>query len=247
MTYPIKHSHEERINLSQVILEKLKNKYKEDLLAVAFFGSMSRNEDTDYSDIDMVAVVKGENIADEMQGIKHGLKYGVDIFSQDVVHSKISSIHMRWPLLVGKFVTALPIYDESKLFDSYKQLFDETIQKDFRPFIKEMFVEEIFEECNKFISIASTGTREQVIYNSFNLFTKMISFLGVINKAYYLSSVTVTQKAMSLPINFPSFKKLCEGVISDNHMATEELKRVIQNLINEIVDYLNENDIALEE
>jgi len=247
MTYPVKHSHEERINLSQEILERLKNKYKENLLAVAFFGSMSRDEDTDYSDVDMSAIIKGENIAEEMMGIVNGLKYGVDIFSQDVVHSKITSVHMRWPLLVGKFVTALPIYDEQGLFTSYKQLFDETIKKDFRPFIKEIFIEEIYEDCNKSIAITSTGTRAQVIYNSFNLLTKMVSFLGVINKSYYSSSVTFAQKAMSFPINFPSFKEFGESVVSDKLMTNEELRVTVQNLLNEITDYLKSNDIIFEE
>ena len=154
---------------------------------------------------------------------------------------------MRWPLLVGKFVTALPIYDESGLFASYKQLFDETIKKDFRPYVKEIFIEEIFEDCNKSIAITSTGTRAQVIYNSFNLLTKMISFLGVINKTYYLSSVTFAQKAMSVPINFRSFKKLGESVVSDNHLNNDELRVTVQNLLNEITDYLKSNDIVFEE
>ncbi len=247
MNYPIKHTHDERQNLSQELLLKLQNKYKEELLAVALFGSMSRNEDKDYSDIDMIAVVKGDNIADEMQGIQQGLKYGVDIFSQDVIHGKITTISMRWPLLVGKFVTAKAIHDESKLFESYKQLFNETINKDFSQYIKQVFIEEIYEECNKFINTVLYGSREQVAYNAYHLFTKMIPFLGIINKSFYLNTITAPEKAINLPINFSSFKKLGENILLNKNLNTKELHSIVQDMLNEIVDYLRSNDISFEE
>ncbi len=247
MNYPIKHTHDERQKLSQELLVKLQEKYKEELLAVASFGSMSRNEDKDYSDIDLIAVVKGENIADEILGIQQGLKYGVDIFSQDIIHGKITSISMRWPLLVGKFVTARAIHDEAELFESYKQLFKEAINKDFSQYIKQVFIEEIYEECNKFMNTALYGSREQVTYNAYHLFTKMISFLGIINKSFYLNTVTAPEKALNFPINFSSFKKLGENILLNKNLNTEELHSIVQDMLNEIIAYLKTNDISFEE
>lgn len=247
MNYPIKHTHEERVNLSAALVTRLEDKYKSDLLAIALFGSMSRDEDKDYSDIDMIAVIKGEKITDEIEGVQNGLNYGIDIFSQDIVNSKITSINMRWPLLVGKFVTAKPLKDERHLFDMYKQLYEETLQKDFKPYIHQVFLQEIYEECNKFLDTAQFGTREQVLYVAYQLFTKMISFLGVLNKSYYLSAASFPEKAMSLPINFPSFKLLGKSVISDSHLSTQELQSVVQNMLNEIVSYLESQGLAFED
>jgi len=247
MNYPIPHTHDERVKLVEDLVIRLQDRYKDDLLAVALFGSMSRDEDKDYSDIDMIAVVKGEKIVNELAGIQNGLNYGVDIFSQDIVASKITSISMRWPMLVGKFVTARPLKDELRLFDIYKQLYEETVQKDYKTHIRQIFVEEIYEECNKFINTTHFGSREQVLYIANQLFTKMISFVGVINKSYYLSSVSFPDKAMSLPINFPSFKILGESVTSESRPSSQELQSTVQNMLNEIVQYLLRQGIEFED
>ncbi|HSW79553.1 MAG TPA: kanamycin nucleotidyltransferase C-terminal domain-containing protein [Candidatus Saccharimonadales bacterium] len=247
MNYPINHTHEERVNLSKNLVVRLQEKYGSDLLAVAHFGSMSRDEDMDYSDVDMIAVVKGEKIIDDIEGVQNGLSYGIDIFSQDIITSKITSVNMRWPILVGKFVTAKPLKDEQHLFDTYKQLYEETIRQDFKPYIRHIFLQEIYEECNKFVNTAQFGTRKQVLYIANRLFTKMITFLGVVNKSYYLSAASFPGKAMSLPINFPSFKLLGESVISDLNLPTPELQVVVEKMLNEIIQYLIEQGIAFED
>jgi kanamycin nucleotidyltransferase len=247
MNYPIKHSHAERVSLSEALMASLQDTYKSDLLAVALFGSMSRGEDKDYSDVDMIAIVKGEKIADELYGIRNGLSYGIDIFSQDVVHGKITAIHSRWPLLVGKFATAKPLIDEQHLFDAYAQLYKDTIRQDFKPYIRQIFMEEIYGECNKLISTTHFGTREQVLYISHRFFTKMVLFLGVINKTYYLNSANFPAVAMNLPINFPSLKLLGKSITSDACLSTSELRSVAQNMLNEIVQYLASESIEFED
>jgi hypothetical protein len=75
----------------------------------------------------------------------------------------------------------------------------------------------------------------------------MISFLGVLKKSYYLSAASFPEKAMSLPINFPSFKILGENVTSDSCPSTQGLQSVAQNMLNEIVRYLLEQGIEFED
>ncbi len=247
MSYPRKKTHEERLELAQEILVKLQSKYSKELLAVAIFGSISRGEDRDFSDVDMIAIVQGEKIADDYNAIVNGLKYAIDIFSQDVVLSKITSINIRWPLLVGKFVTALPIYDKGNVFFSFKATFDEVVTRNFDPYVKQLFVEQIYEECNKFINTAYYGTTEQVYYNAYHLFTKMVSFLGLINKTFYTSAISLPVKAMSLPINFSSFQVLGKSITTKTQQEADELRIIVQNMLNEVIDYLKSRNIEFEE
>ncbi|GHO47938.1 kanamycin nucleotidyltransferase C-terminal domain-containing protein [Ktedonospora formicarum] len=247
MQYPVKKTREARLQLAQKIVEKLKERYENDLLAVAVFGSVARGEDKDFSDLDMIAVVQqGQGVADDFNAIVDGLKYAVDIFSQDIVLGKMTTVHMRWPFLAGKFVTAVPLYDKQGIFASYKGIFQKFIQNDFAPYVRQVFVEEIFEECNKFINTTDTGDRGRVHYNAYHLFTKLAIFLGIVNKTYFTSAVALPEQALKLPINFPSFQLLGSFVTGDASYDTQQLRNIVVELLCEIISYLRSSNIEFE-
>jgi len=246
MHHPVKKTHEERLQLAREVVVKLKERYKDDLLAVAVFGSVARGEDEDFSDVDMIAVVQGEGIADDCNAIMDGLKYAIDVFSRDIVLGKMTSVHMRWPWLAGKFVTAVPLYDEQGVFASYKETFRNLVREDFTPYVRQVFIEEIYEECNKFINTTYSGNRQRVHYNAYHLFTKFAVFLAIVNKSFYTSAVTLPEKAMSFPINFPSFQLLGKFVIGEATYDTKQLRDIVESMLREVISYFRSKNIDFE-
>lgn len=246
MHYPVKKTHEERLQLAQEIVAKLKERYRDNLLAVAIIGSVARGEDKDFSDLDMITVIQGAGIADDFNAIIDGLKYTVDVFSQDIILGKITTVHMRWPFLAGKFVTAIPLYDEQGMFASYKETFQTLVQRDFAPYVRQVFVEEIYEECNKFINTTYTGSMGQAYYNAYHLFTKFAIFLGIVNKSFYTSAVALPERAMALPINFPSFRLLGRFVTGEVIHSPEQLRDFVEGMMLEVIDYLRSKSIEFE-
>ncbi len=62
--YPIEH--QERMKLANIIAERLMKRYDESVKAIGLYGSLTRNEDGPYSDIEMFCVLRtgGEAHAD---------------------------------------------------------------------------------------------------------------------------------------------------------------------------------------
>lgn len=246
MNFPITKTKEERKDFANQILGQLQNKYKDDLLAVAIYGSVGRDEDTEYSDIEMIAIVKGQGIEENYENLYRGLKYEVEVISEDIGIKEITDIEINWSLVVGIYLKNKILLDNDGVFERYKKLYEKVIAGNINEGIRKIFVDDIYEQTSKFLNASKYGSKEQIRFLAMHLFQKMIGFMGVINKSYYLSASTRAEQAMAFPINFPSFQKLGSIILSGNLIDTVELTNIVTSLLQEMLDYVKENNIGVD-
>ncbi|MDD4900955.1 MAG: kanamycin nucleotidyltransferase C-terminal domain-containing protein [Patescibacteria group bacterium] len=246
MQYPIRITNKERLIFSEKILEKLKVEYKDKLLAVGIYGSVTRGEDMDYSDIEMLAVIKGAMIDQSYEGMYKGLKWEVDVVSEDRAIEEIYNVNIDWPLYLGIYLDVKPVYDSAQIFSKFKREFVKLVKQDFKKYIRQVFINDIYEQFGKFFNIVENGSEEQIRFLSFHLFNKLIGFVGLINKAYYGSAANRAKDSMALTINFVSFRKLGEMLLKGEIKDVERINEVVKKLFEEILNFMKENRIKFD-
>lgn len=117
-----KHSHEERKNIVDELLIIIKNKFGDNLIAVATDGSFTRNEDHDYSDLELIVFVKKipKRSRSTLRKIYDGLLIVIDIDTEDSYIKKYLDVSEVW---YGSGISSLsPIFNKSFIdkINSYK-------------------------------------------------------------------------------------------------------------------------------
>lgn len=243
MKYPISKTHTERLDLAKSAYAKLKNKYGGDLLAFGLHGAAAREDDQDYSGLDMIAAVRGEDIAEYSTGIYQGLKWELDIVSRDTALGDIRQIGLDWPVFIEKYLGARPVLDRQGLFSSFHNEFDRLTEEELSRSLGDIFVADIAREFARFFQAVLAGKKRLIRYGAFRIFERMTGFIGIMNKAFFSSSSRAPLEAMRLPLNFPAFLALGDLVLKGNMKPIDGIHSAVNKLYQELGAFIKDNKL----
>ncbi len=233
----------ERLRFARDFHRRIKDMFSENLVAVGIYGSVARHKDQPYSDLEMLAILKKPYPHHAFEGIYRGLKYEVNFYTRAEMRKEISTIDIDWPVKVGQYLKVLPIYDPRNVFDNIAREYEKIIKKDFKPYIAEAFYCDVFELFSKFFNAREKREHKSVRYLAFMICDSVSKLLGLINKKCFYSITDRYQETIKMRKNFPSFIGLMEHVVSGKMEDTEELSFLAEQLYQEIILYLEEEDI----
>ena len=240
---PQRFTREERLLFAKEFSEKIKSKFKEKLLTVGIYGSVAREKDQPYSDLEMLVVLKGLHPEKTMEGIYKGLKYEINFCTKNEIKKNIRTIDIDWPVNVGQYLKILPLFDPQKVFDDFAKEYEKVVKKSFKPYTAEVFTCDLYDLFCKFFNAKEGKEYQSMRFITFVLCDKVSKFIGLINKRYYHSLAEHPQDAIKMPINFPSFIELTKKVLSGKTEDAEELSTLIEKLYQEIIQYFEEEGI----
>ena len=79
------------------------------------------------------------------------------------------------------------------------------------------------------------------------LFWKIVSFVGLMNKYQFKTTLTRVQDSLKLKQNFPTFIKWGNKFIKGEPCNVSELKEIVYSLYEEMTIYFESNHISLED
>ena len=114
-------SHYEKMDLANSIEEALLRKW-DDVEAVGLFGSVARGDDTQWSDLDMICIVKSGK--DDLFFMYGKIPVWVEVWSKDYIARKIRQDELgpEWPISVNKWFEVIPLYDPHGIFQELRGL-----------------------------------------------------------------------------------------------------------------------------
>lgn len=122
-----KYSHKERETIIKEMVPLIKKKFKDNLVALAARASYARNEDCDYSDLELIAFVREMPRNKKIGGmskIRDGLLVELDWMTKETYLEKVREVTGEWfiagsdilfPIINKKFITQLNNYKVESL------------------------------------------------------------------------------------------------------------------------------------
>jgi len=198
----------ERIKIAKAISEVIVQKYANEILLVAVYGSVARKEDVSYSDIDMYAVTR--NLTFQRYFAYNGIPITVHFKTERAVSEAVGKVTSTWPAEAHQFLFPKILYGSKKLPNEWRQIVEEIPEKDFHEAASISLIE-IFENVGKTRNACKQRNLGRCIESVWNVVWHADMFVALVNRTYYkkpgfrgLEEVTKFEK---IPANYCKLMK----------------------------------------
>ena len=240
---PIDHTN--RLKIAESIADQLKNHFKERVIAIAVYGSLSKGTDGPYSDIEMDCVLDDLGRDQRLEWCGGGLKAEVDIFSVNSILKKAAEVGPKWAISHGIYIHFLPIYDPTNLYVHRLKTALSQPEYKFRQAMRDLIVEEMFEMEGK---IRNAGKRKEfstLAYYAVGQARWGALLLGLANRYMYSSFDKIFNESLELDGRPDGYDELCRLVISGEPSNPELVLNACEKYWSGVSAWAKEKGIKL--
>ncbi|MFD1019278.1 kanamycin nucleotidyltransferase C-terminal domain-containing protein [Thalassobacillus hwangdonensis] len=155
---PSRFTNAQRYDAAYAILEKLKDTYGEELLAVAVEGSTAKRLDHAYSDLELQVVLDRKSYHRWHAFFYQGLFTGISYNSLERVREDAATIDYEWPVSGDGFSESEVLYDPGFLYHELRRINKHAVSEaDFMALIYEALMD-LYEHVYKIFTLRSDET-----------------------------------------------------------------------------------------
>lgn len=226
-------TNEQRRELVDTVVEQLRRRYGERLLAVALYGSTARDADGPYSDIELWAVLDdgafGVDFEESLEWVHGRGKAEVNLMSRTAVEAVARQVDERWALTHGQFVHARPLWiapDHGTLVETLRSLAAHPDDGAVDRAMAEVVVGELYELLGK---LRNRFARRPLAVLAGEFAQNLACLIGLAERHVFVSAGTMFDEAADLPGPDGAealFKLIGKGNLSDEILVTAAIERV---------------------
>ncbi|SDY99195.1 kanamycin nucleotidyltransferase [Lysobacter sp. yr284] len=194
---------EQRRDLVALILERLRQRFGERLLAVALYGSTARDSDGPYSDLELWAVLDdaafGADFDESLEWVHGRGKAEVNLMSRSAVEAFARDVEETWPISHGQFVHARALWiapDHGALFETLRSLAAHPDDAAVERAMAEIVVGELYELVGK---LRNRYARKPLALLAGDFAVHLACLVGLAERHVYASAGTMFDEAADLP------------------------------------------------
>ena len=210
--------------LAQEIADRAVQVHGPGLKAVGLYGSMARDSDGPFSDIEVLCVLRlpGEEFTYEWA---YGPgKAEVNFCSEDVLLRKAAEVDGRWPLTHGAYQAVLALHDPEEFFPKLRHVAANRADDQFQAAINSVLVGELYEFAGKLRNIPHGGSQAYLPELAMQMAKYGAFVVGLHNRRCFSTGAKVIEEALTLPDRPEGFDALCQLTASGR--LSEHLKVV---------------------
>ncbi|HCV6541350.1 TPA: aminoglycoside O-nucleotidyltransferase ANT(4')-Ia [Staphylococcus aureus] len=234
---PIIMTREERMKIVHEIKERILDKYGDDVKAIGVYGSLGRQTDGPYSDIEMMCVMSTEEAEFSHEWTTGEWKVEVNFDSEEILLDYASQVESDWPLTHGQFFSILPIYDSGGYLEKVYQTAKSVEAQTFHDAICALIVEELFEYAGKWRNIRVQGPTTFLPSLTVQVAMAGAMLIGLHHRICYTTSASVLTEAVKQSDLPSGYDHLCQFVMSGQLSDSEKLLESLENFWNGIQEW----------
>ncbi|MGH8081454.1 MAG: kanamycin nucleotidyltransferase C-terminal domain-containing protein [Lysobacter sp.] len=224
---------EQRRELVDAVVEQLRRRHGERLLAIALYGSTARDSDGPYSDVELWAVLDdgafGSDFDESLEWVHGRGKAEVNLMSRTAVEAFAREVDERWALTHGQFVHARALWiapDHGTLVETLRSLAAHPDDHAVDRALAETVVGELYELLGK---LRNRYTRKPLALLAAEFAEQLACLIGLAERHVFVSAGSMFDEAADLPGPDGSaalFKLVAKGDLSDEAGVTAAIERV---------------------
>ncbi|WP_312113739.1 ANT(4')-I family aminoglycoside nucleotidyltransferase [Brevibacillus reuszeri] len=247
MNGPVEISKRERFQTCQEIASRLHEVFKEKVLAIGVYGSVSRGTDGPFSDIEMFCVLddSGDETDFSYEWSAGPWKAEVNVMSANVILATAATVEGEWPLTHSPFFSPLSLYDPAGFLAELKKAAESPAKQDFKHAVNEVLVGEMYEFIGKLRNISVNGPSTYLPYLTMQFAKYGAMLIGLHNQKRYSTGAMVLPEALELPDRPAGFDKVARLVMSGNLSYPSELLAACEDFWSGLVAWAAEHDYTI--
>lgn len=191
--------HKTRLHIAHELKKKILKKHTDAILGIAIYGSVAKNEDRKYSDLEMFVITRRKLKKREVRYVYDDMAVEVSyIFSRDMLRNA-RQVTPNWAIEADFYRNYLILYEKNKWFTKLKRAVEAQDTLAFKKAIRKYLV---------WLHELRGKIKNAYVYGDDRLFQWLTAFLGwesalllgLMNRHYIQSERTVFEEVLSLPV-----------------------------------------------
>jgi len=233
-----RHTHEERQEILDELVPVIENLLGDNLIAIASQASFARGDDTDFSDLELVAFVREEpkELKEAFSRIIDGMLVECIITTGEKYLEEVLDITGMW--YIAGSDTLAPVTNP----DFIERLKDFNIENANRKFrnISRAKMHNLQECFGKLFTAIEQENRESLFMIFFDAVNALFQVMSYINRKPYTTLARFTQEARSFSIKPDGFDEFLQIAIDGKYQDLERLKKVSVRVFRGLEEYFME-------
>lgn len=247
MNGPVKIAKSERFQTCQEIAARLHEVYKEKILAIGVYGSVSRGTDGPFSDIEMFCVLdeSSEDVEFSYEWSAGPWKAEVNVISKNVILEIAATVEGDWPLTHGPFFSPLSLYDPKDFFPTLKKAAESPTKEKFTQTINEVLVGEMYEFIGKLRNASLSGPHTYLPYLAMQFAQYGAMLVGLHNQKLYSTGAMVLSESLELPNRPAGFDNVARLVMSGDLAEPSKIVSACEDFWNGLESWAVEHHYVI--
>jgi kanamycin nucleotidyltransferase len=215
------------------IVADLQRVYGAKLQAAALYGSLARDEDGDFSDVELWCMVDEPGLDQRAEWVIGPGKAEVDLMGPDVVWASARAVEDDWCLAQGAFVHNRPLVGDPALFEELRAAVYAAPQADFDRVITAMVVGECFEWMGKLrngMMRAAGGSGDLSFLPGLACdYTAFVARMaGLLHRHIYRKGIALVRESLALPTLPEGYVPLAQRVMAGTLDRPQEVAAALE-------------------
>lgn len=223
-------SPERRRQNVQEIAQALQAHYQDRLMALGVYGSLARQVDGPFSDIEMHCILHGEGIDQSFEWSAGPWKAEVDVYSPEVILAQAAEVDGDWSMTHGAFVHVWPLFDPQAFFPRLRETVLSQPEEVFRFRMKEVIVGDLYELVGKVRNTWVAQAFSSLPEYTTHLARGTAGLIGLAQRYLFFSYATLFEEALALPDSPKGFSNLCQRVMSGRLSSSQAIVNEVNTL-----------------
>ena len=240
-------NHEERVDLAKQITDLLLEKRRDDVLLGGIYGSTAKGTDTEYSDLEMLFIVKAESNAKTFEFAFNGTPVHVEIRKLPKVERDITEVEIDWPLKMGSLFNLKVTCGDKAILNKFRKLLDEVPNDAFYEFIAK-YAQLCYEGLGRLKSVKIRGNIHETGLFVAEVLIEFMLLTAIFNREFinhdYLGGLPESFKFKHLP---KDYEKVARMLMSWNTLDLDETITLADRFVQNFVSFLVTKGIKVKE
>jgi kanamycin nucleotidyltransferase len=223
-------SHTQRLTIAHEIAERVKERFHLEVIAIGLYGSLAREEDGPYSDIELFGVLRADNYEQRYEWCTPKWKAEVDLYGKQTLRERAARVNGLWPLTHSAFQTVLPIEDPEHFFTEIRTIVQGSSEPLFREAIENLLVDDVFECIGKIRNAQALEITTALPTLVLKLVQAVAMVVGLANRQCYTTGTRVIAEAMALPDLPNGFRELGQIILEGDLRDGQQLGTACEHL-----------------
>ncbi|MCS7197363.1 MAG: hypothetical protein NZ930_01540 [Candidatus Bipolaricaulota bacterium] len=231
-------THEDRLALARELAQRILQKYGDTVLGIALYGSVAREADTSYSDIELRVVTDASVAEHDVEYVhRSGAKIEINYEQAENYLRRAASVDIDWPIWAAIYRQQMVLFEREDFFARARKVAESVRDEYFRTAQAQLIAEDLYELVQKIRGAWEQKSEENLRWWAGRLLWFSVLWLGLANRKYFTTGGTVwdeVRRFSILPKNFEhqlavlaSFRP---SSVNEVYHAVEELWAEIQKL-----------------
>ena len=219
-------SHQIRMARALEIARKVQAHFGRRTLAAGLYGSLARQSDGPFSDIEMHVLIEGMEHEQTLEWSEGPWKAEVNLYSPEIFLAQAAELDSDWSITHGGYAHVLPLLGDDRWFTRARERVFDHPEEEIRPVLEEAIIGDLYEIIGKLRNARATGNTHSVPTYAFYAAHFSVCIAGLWNRHLYTSTSVLYDEALQLPdrpAGFDAFlQRILQGNLTDAQAIFEE-------------------------